>query len=89
MDSTIIELEKDLVELEKLLQISTRQNIKRNLENHKKTITSLLDNEKKLQDSKKEVSSDNSKTVKTTEDDKYKYTTITKYAFESSEKFVK
>jgi hypothetical protein len=87
MDTNIIELEKDLQELDKLIGLSTRQNIKRNLENHKKTISGLLDSERKLSETKKSDTKENTMVEKT--DDKYKYTSVTKYAFESSEKFAK
>jgi hypothetical protein len=93
MDANIIELEKDLHELDKLIEISTRQNIKRNLENHKKTIASLIESEKKLHETKKVVSTEdidkNHHQLTAKVEDKYKYITIDKYAFESSEKFAK
>jgi hypothetical protein len=87
METNIVELEKDLQELNKLIGLSTRQNIKRNLENHMRTITGLLDSERKLSETKKSETNVNTMVEKV--DDKYKYTSVTKYAFESSEKFAK
>lgn len=92
MDANIIELEKDVTELDKLIEVATRPNIIRNLENHKKTITSLIDGERKIQESKKEKELKEGKEetkLTSTTSDKYQYTTITKYAFESSDKFAK
>jgi len=82
-----MELEKDLAELNKFIEQSTRLNIRRNLENQKKTITGLVESEKKLLEKKKDLPHED--TLIDTTDDKYKYTTITNYAFESSEKFAK
>ena len=91
MDVNLLELEKDIAELDKLLGIAVRPNILRNLENHKKTITTLIESEKRLieEKSKVEVKTENTNTVKTNVEDKYQYTTITKYAFENTDKFAK
>jgi len=95
MDVNIVELQKDLDELDKLLEITTRLNIKRNLENHKKTIAGLIESEKKALEKAKEkekakVDDTNiTNTIKATVEDKYQYTTITGYGFESTDKFAK
>ncbi len=105
MDTNITELEKDLEELNKLLEIATRVNIRRNLENNKITITGLLENERKLlkaqqeklEKDKAESDEANNKTtsetestqIKTNVEDKYQYTSVTKYGFESTDKFTK
>jgi hypothetical protein len=85
MATNITELEKDCAELQKFIGLSERQNIKRNLENHMKTITGLIESERKLVEKTNTVVTE----TKPKEDDKYKYTTITNYGFESSEKFAK
>jgi len=94
MDFNLKELEKDIDELNKLLEITKRPNIVRNLENQKKTIEGLLDSEKKLVEKHKEKINEELVDIKKENDqlnreDKYQYTSVTKYAFESTEKFAK
>ncbi len=89
--------ELDLQELNKFILHSTRPNLKRQLEEYKKTLTTLYEEEKKkiniqnASEKQKEVSATTS-----TENQPSKnvigdlaFTTITKYAFENGDKFVK
>jgi hypothetical protein len=102
----ILEFEKDLSEIESLLQIARRNNVIRNLENQKKTIQSLIINERKILEEKKAAeqkklisntntnSTNESTETKNTEktkqsEDIYKYTSVTNYGFENSDKFAK
>ncbi len=89
MDSPIVELEKDLAELDKFIEQATRTTIKRNLENQRKTIVGLLENEKKIADTKKQDAEKSESTTISSSDEKYNYTSISKYAFENTEKFAK
>ena len=99
--SPVIEMyQKDIEELEKLINIALRPNIKRQLEEYKNNLSNLLKEEKKkielenkkAEESKKDKKEENKE--KNTEIDESKlnasFTTISKYAFDTSNnKFVK
>ncbi len=82
----------DLEELNKLISQSTRPNVKRHLEEVKKNLTFLCEEEKKkLNTEKKEESTTtkNESTSSTTKQLDLQVAPITKYAFENGDKFVK
>ena len=94
--------QKDIEELEKLIGIATRPNIKRQLIEYKNNLSNLMNEEKKKIDSenkKKEEEKKSEKTESTTENkateiDASKlnasFTTVSKYAFDTSNnKFIK
>ena len=92
--------QKDIEELNKLIEVALRPNIKRQLTEYKNNLTNLMNEEKKKneaqkkkeEDSKKEKKESNSE--KKSEFDESKltasFTSISKYAFDTSnEKFIK
>ena len=94
--------QKDIEELEKLIGISTRPNIKRQLIEYKNNLSNLMNEEKKKIDSenkkkeeeKKSEKTESTKENKATEIDASKlnasFTTVSKYAFDTSNnKFIK
>ena len=94
--------QKDIEELEKLIGIATRPNIKRQLIEYKNNLSNLMNEEKKKIDAehkKKEEEKKSEKTESTTENkateiDASKlnasFTTVSKYAFDTSNnKFIK
>ena len=103
--SPVIDMyQKDIEELEKLINVALRPNIKRQLEEYKNNLSNLLKEEKKKidlekkkeEDSKKEKKEEN-KEKASSEIDQAKlnelnaqFTTISKYAFDTSNnKFIK
>jgi hypothetical protein len=87
--------QKDIDELETFISQSKRQNIKRHLEEHKRNLGLLLDEEKrksekeKADKEKKETQKDTSATSQK-EGGNLTYEAISKYAFDGSgNKFVK
>lgn len=91
--SPIIEMyTKDIEELSKLISLATRPNIKRQLEDYKSNLTTLLkEEEKKLEEAKKKESEKPS-TNPTPENQKIniQFTSVTKYAFDTSnDKYIK
>ena len=103
--SPVIDMyQKDIEELEKLINVALRPNIKRQLEGYKNNLSNLLKEEKKKidlekkkeEDSKKEKKEEN-KEKSSSEIDQAKlnelnaqFTTISKYAFDTSNnKFIK
>lgn len=89
MENSAIEtVQKDLSELESFIEQSKRSNILRILKEQKILLESTLRNEqKKVSDLEKEKETITTQT--SFKDDKIAYTTITKYAFENSDKFAK
>ena len=100
--SQVIEMyQKDIEELEKLINIALRPNIKRQLEEYKNNLSNLLKEEKKkieLEKKKEEESKKEKKEEKkekaSSDIDETKlnasFTTISKYAFDTSNnKFIK
>lgn len=93
--SPIIEMySKDIEELTKLIGIATRPNIKRQLEDYKANLSTLLkEEEKKIEETKKKESEKSSSTeAKATEQEKIniKFTSVTKYSFDTSnDKYIK
>jgi len=101
--SPVIEMyQKDIEELEKLINISVRPNIKRQLEEYKNNLSNLLKEEKKkielekkkAEDSQKEKKEENKDNKSSSEIDPTKlyasFTTISKYAFDTSNnKYIK
>jgi Zn-dependent peptidase ImmA (M78 family) len=95
--------EKDIEELEKLIGISIRPNIKRQLTEYKNNLTNLMKEEKKKieaeikkkeEESKKEKTDTTKENKVSSEIDQSKlnasFTTISKYAFDTSNnKFIK
>lgn len=82
----------DIDELNKFILHSTRPNVKRNLEEFKKNLSFMYEDEKKKinTDKKEESAADvKSETSKITSTPKIDLIPITKYAFENSDKFVK
>jgi hypothetical protein len=77
----------DIAELDNFISISTRPNIKRQLEEYKKNLVIQLENEKKKLE-KEKLEKENNQTSKQTESKK-EYVPITKYALDSGDKFVK
>ena len=101
MSSPAIEMyQKDIEELEKLINISIRPNIKRQLIEYKNNLSNLMNEEKKkveAEQKKKEVESKSQKSESTTDKDKSTteidpaklstsllFTSISKYAFDTS-----
>ncbi len=100
--SQVIEMyQKDIEELEKLINIALRPNIKRQLEEYKNNLSNLLKEEKKKIEADKKKAEESQKDKK--EENKEKtnsdidqeklnasFTTISKYAFDTSNnKFIK
>ena len=93
--------EKDIEELNKLIDVALRPNIKRQLSEYKNNLTNLMNEEKKKIEKEKKKKEEESKKEKTeanteqkTEIDPSKlnatFTTISKYAFDTSnEKYIK
>ena len=94
--------QKDIEELEKLIGIATRPNIKRQLIEYKNNLSNLMNEEKKKIDAehkKKEEEKKSEKTESTTENKATEiyasklnasFTTVSKYAFDTSNnKFIK
>ena len=92
--------EKDIEELNKLIDVALRPNIKRQLNEYKNNLTNLMNEEKKKNEAEKKKKEEESKKEKTekseqkTEIDPSKlnatFTTISKYAFDTSnEKYIK
>ena len=93
--------QKDIEELEKLINIATRPNIKRQLEEYKNNLSNLMKEEKKKLEAEKKKAEENKsdkkeeiQDKKNTDIDQEKlnasFTTISKYAFDTSNnKFVK
>jgi hypothetical protein len=76
----------DLAEVEKVLGGVTRPNLKRHLEEYRRNITLLIDEEKK-----KELLAEKNKSESSTSntDSTISFVTVSKYALDNSEKFVK
>ncbi len=74
----------DIEELTKFINESTRPNLKRYLEEHKRNLVFLLEAEKK-----KAVKTTENTTTTTNSVKETKFLTVSKYALDSSEKFVK
>ena len=100
--SPVIEMyEKDIEELNKLIEVALRPNIKRQLTEYKNNLTNLMHEEKKKNEAEKKKKEEESKKEKTetnsekkTEIDPSKlnatFTTISKYAFDTSnDKYIK
>ena len=100
--SPVIEMyEKDIEELNKLIEVALRPNIKRQLTEYKNNLTNLMNEEKKKNEAEKKKKEEESKKEKTetnsekkTEIDPSKlnatFTTISKYAFDTSnDKYIK
>ena len=99
--SPVIEMyEKDIEELNKLIDVALRPNIKRQLTEYKNNLSNLMNEEKKKNEAEKKKKEEESKKEKTekseqkTEIDPSKinatFTTISKYAFDTSnDKFIK
>ena len=93
--------QKDIEELEKLINIATRPNIKRQLEEYKNNLSNLMKEEKKKLEAEKKKAEENksdkkeeNQEKKNTDIDQEKlnasFTTISKYAFDTSnEKYIK
>jgi len=80
--NSIESLEKDLVEIDNLLKIATRNNIKRQLEQYKFSISDQLQSELRLLEQEKKQMLEKSETP--TEDSSLSFSTITKYAFDNT-----
>ena len=105
MSSPAIDMyQKDIEELEKLIKIAERPNIKRQLEEYKNNLSHLMSEEKKKLEVEKKKKEDESKksdstseTAKSTSEidpsklsSSLSFTTISKYAFDTSnEKYIK
>ena len=100
--SPVIEMyEKDIEELNKLIEEALRPNVKRQLTEYKNNLTNLMNEEKKKNEAEKKKKEEESKkeknetnTEKKTEIDPSKlnatFTTISKYAFDTSnDKYIK
>jgi hypothetical protein len=87
--------ELDLQEVNKFLSQCTRPNIKRQLEEYKRTLTNFYENEKRnlKKEDKESTTTTTTKTESVTSEVKADttkpMTTITKYSFENGDKFVK
>ena len=93
--------QKDIEELEKLINIALRPNIKRQLEEYKNNLSHLMNEEKKKIELEKKKSEESQKDKKEENKDKSsseidqtklnaQFTTISKYAFDTSNnKFIK
>lgn len=78
--------EKDLEELDNFISASQRPNIKRQLQEYRRTLTSLLESEKRRAQSEPEPATTPSTTTQST----VHFIPVTKYAFDGSgDKFVK
>jgi hypothetical protein len=80
--NSIESLEKDLAEIDNLLKIATRNNIKRQLEQYKFSISDQLQSELRLLEQEKKQMLE--KSEKTNEDSSLSFSTITKYAFDNT-----
>jgi hypothetical protein len=92
-NSTLEMYELDLQELNNFISQSTRPNLKRQLEEYKKILTSQHEEEKKKLVTVKEESPSPATSENTTSTSEVKLNIpllpITKYAFENGDKFVK
>lgn len=93
-NNTLEMYELDLQELNKFILNSTRPNLKRQLEEYKKTLTNLYEEEKKkiniqLQAEKQKETSATTSTENQRVVVDQQFTSITKYAFENGDKYVK
>jgi len=83
--SAIEMYQQDIDELTDFIQKSTRPNNKRFLEEHKKNLIILLEKEKKILLEQEKKNSEN----KSTTQEPQQFVSISKYAFDSGDKFVK
>jgi len=88
MDTNNIKnFELDLEEIDRITT-TVRPNLRRCMEDYRRTIVGMLESEKKRVEQNKNSTESTTK-VEKKEDDKYNLITIAKYAFESSDKFAK
>ena len=83
--------ELDIEELSKFILQSTRPNLKRQLEEYRKNLSYLYEEEKKKITSEKKQDGNSTNTKENQQNKKVDlpFTSITKYAFENGDKFVK
>jgi hypothetical protein len=86
---TIEMFELDLQELDKFINETTRPNLKRQFEEYRKNILSLLNEEKRKLEKSKTVDQEKSSTVQEVTKSKIDFISVTKYALDSGDKFVK
>jgi hypothetical protein len=86
---TIEMFELDLQELDKFIKETTRPNIKRQFEEYRKNISSLLNEEKRKFEKTKIVDQEKSSTAQEVTKSKIDFISVTKYALDSGDKFVK
>ena len=89
INPTIEMFELDLQELDKFIKDTTRPNLKRQFEEHRKNILSLINEEKRKLEKAKIVDQEKSSTVQEVTKSKIDFISVTKYALDSGDKFVK
>jgi hypothetical protein len=89
INPTIEMFELDLQELDKFIKDTTRPNLKRQFEEYRKNILSLLNEEKRKLEKAKIVDQEKSSTVQEVTKSKIDFISVTKYALDSGDKFVK
>jgi calcyclin binding protein len=88
MESQALEMyTQDLAEIEKLISLSSRVNIKRHLEQIRANVANLMNEEKKKFEKSKESEKINNSNVQ--EQSQLSFISVNKYALESGDKFAK
>lgn len=88
MESSITNYQLDIEELTKFIEQSTRPNIKRQLEENRKNLIILLEEEKRKAEKASQTEKQN-QIINEKKADQPSFVSISKYALDSGDKFVK